>query len=232
MPKKPSSSRTLVKFLLFLVAIPLLLLIPAFALAIYDIFPDLTRAEFPWLAPEPLALLAGYTAWTVVFLIFPPSFSVYVLGHELTHAIWGFFTGSKVGKIKVSSNGGYVMLTNPGLFTTLAPYFVPFYTIITVLLKLGISLFFDQTPYTNIWLAVFGATYGFHITYTIKSLSVEQPDIKEYGFIFSYALIILINVFILGFGLSCVTQVRLIDYFAALAMRVMSIPEVLRLNFA
>lgn len=230
MPQKTPPSRTFVKFLLFLVAIPLLLLIPAFALAIYDIFPDLTRTEFPWLAPEPLALLIGYTAWSLIFLVIPPSFSVYVLGHELTHAIWGFFSGSKVGKMKISEKGGYVMLSNPGLFTTLAPYFVPFYTIVTVLIKLIVSIFTDQTPYTNIWLGVFGATYGFHITYTIKALAVEQPDIKEYGFIFSYSLIILINIFLLGFGLACMTQVRLIDYFAALSMRIISIPGALGIH--
>lgn len=227
MAKRTKQGRPFVKFLLFLVAVPLILLIPAFALAIYDVFPDLTRPVFPWLASEPLALLAGYTLWTLVFLFSPPSFSVYVLGHELTHAIWGFFSGSKVGKMKISNKGGYVMLSDPGLFTTLAPYFIPFYTILTVLLKLLVSLFIDQTPYTTVWLVVFGITYGFHITYTIKALAVEQPDIKEYGFVFSYALILLINIFLLGVGLAFMTQVRPVDYFAALLTRIIGVWECL-----
>lgn len=225
MANKEQTKGAWTRFFLFLAGIPLLFLIPAAALAVYDIFPALTQTEFPWLTGEPIALLAGYTVWTLVFLLCPPSFSVYVFGHELTHAIWGFLSGSKVGKIKVSGKGGYVMLSNPGLFTTLAPYFVPFYTIVAVLTKLLVSLFSDQSPYAFVWLFAFGATYGFHISYTIKALSVEQSDIREYGFFFSYALIILLNTLVVGTGLSCMTSVRPSDYFAALATRTISVCE-------
>ena len=121
----PENRGRLKRFLLFLLGVALIPALWAAVLAVCDQFPALLTSSMPFIAPEPLAFAAGYALWTLLFLFLPPAIKMYVWGHELTHALWGLMTGSKVGKIKVGDNGGYVNLTNPGIFTTLAPYFVP-----------------------------------------------------------------------------------------------------------
>ncbi len=215
----PENRGRLKRFLLFLVGVALVPAICAAALAVYDLFPALLTSTMPFLAPEPLAFVAGYALWTVLFLFLPPAIKMYVWGHELTHALWGLMTGSKVGKIKVSDKGGYVNLTNPGIFTTLAPYFVPFYLVVILLVRLVAGLVCDMEPYALWWLGLFGMAYGFHVTYTIRSLTEHQPDIREFGHVISYVLIILINVLVFGYGIVAVTSASLPQYHGALLKR-------------
>ncbi len=207
------------RFLLFLLGAALLPAIVAAALAVYDQIPALFIPSPPFIAPGPLAFVIGYALWTLLFFILPPSVSMYVWGHELTHAIWGLLTGSKVGKIKVGKNGGYVNLTNPGIFTTLAPYFVPFYLVVALLLRLVAGLFWDMTPFSPFWLGLMGMAYGFHVTYTVRSLTERQPDIREFGHVISYALILLINILVFGYGLVALTRASLPEYHGALLDR-------------
>ncbi len=142
---------------------------------------------------------------------------MYVWGHELTHALGGLLTGSKIGKIKVGKDGGYVNLTNPGIFTTLAPYFVPFYLVVVLLLRLLAGFFWEMGPYAPFWLGLMGMAYGFHVTYTVRSLAERQPDIREFGHVISYVLILLINVLVFGYGLAALTRATLPEYHGALA---------------
>ena len=215
----PENRGRLKRFLLFLVGVALIPALCAAALAIRDLFPALLTSSMPFIAPEPLAFAAGYAIWTILFLFLPPAIKMYVWGHELTHALWGLMTGSKVGKIKVGENGGYVNLTNPGIFTTLAPYFVPFYLVVVLLLRLVAGLFWDMEPYALWWLGLFGMAYGFHVTYTVRSLTERQPDIKEFGHVISYVLILLINVLVFGYGIMAVTSASLPQYHGALLQR-------------
>ena len=209
----------LLRFALFLAGLASIPAICGAALAAVDIIPSAFTAEFPFVSKEPLAFLAGYTVWTILFLVLPPSNKIYVLGHELTHAIWGRLTGSKVGRMKVGEDGGYVMLSNPGIFTTLAPYFVPFYTVVVLLLRLVVGLFADMRPYTVWWMALLGATYGFHVTYTVRSLAERQPDIREFGRVASYAIILIANLLVFGYGIVAITGAEPFEYHAALATR-------------
>ncbi len=218
MPDSENSGR-LKRFLLFLIGVALIPALCAAALAICDLFPALLTSSMPFIAPEPLAFAAGYALWTVLFLFLPPAIKMYVWGHELTHALWGLMTGSKVGKIKVGDNGGYVNLTNPGIFTTLAPYFVPFYLVVVLLLRLVAGLFWDMEPYALWWLGLFGMAYGFHVTYTVRSLTERQPDIKEFGHVISYVLILLLNVLVFGYGIVAVTNASVPQYHGALFER-------------
>ena len=207
------------RFLLFVLGVALFPAIVAAVRAVGDLVPALFLASPPFIAPGPLAFVGGYALWTALFFVLPPSVTMYVWGHELTHAIWGLLTGSKVGKIKVGENGGYVNLTNPGIFTTLAPYFVPFYLVVVLLLRLLAGLFWDMQPFAPFWLGLMGMAYGFHVTYTIRSLMERQPDIREFGHVISYALILLINVLVFGYGLVALTPASLPEFHGALVER-------------
>lgn len=205
--------------LLLLLGVLLIPAIPGVALAVLDLLPAIFSGDFPWISREPLAVLLGYAAWTVVFAAIPPAARVYVLGHELTHAAWGLMTFSRVRRLRVRDDGGSVEITSPGFFTTLAPYFVPFYLLVVLLARLVAGLFADMGPYSSCWLFLVGLAYGFHVTYTVKSLAGRQPDIRVYGRVLSCVAIIVINLLILGYGLVAVTPAGLPAYHRRLAVR-------------
>jgi len=147
---------------------------------------------------------SGWTGWAVPigflisvlgFFILPQAFRTYVLGHELTHALWALLMGAKVGKMKVGKEGGHVELSKSNFIISLAPYFFPFYTGIVIALWYGVGFFFDVTPYESWWLGVVGLTWGFHVTFTVYMLSQRQPDVQENGRLFSYVIIYLANLF-------------------------------------
>lgn len=135
----------------------------------------------------------GFAVWLLLYFLLPRPMWTYVLGHELTHAIWGLLMGAKVSRLKVSDRGGSVTLTKSNTLITLAPYFFPFYTVLTLIAYLLASLWLDMTIYRPFWYAVFGLTWAFHLTFTISMLGIRQPDIQEHGRLFSYTLIYLIN---------------------------------------
>jgi hypothetical protein len=65
---------------------------------------------------------------------------------------------------------------------------------ILIVIFLLVKLFMGAVPYPLVWLFFLGLTWAFHFTFTLQSLLTSQPDIEEYGRLFSYALIYLLNV--------------------------------------
>ena len=147
---------------------------------------------------EVWALPAGFMFWVAFFFLLPRPFRTYVLGHELTHAMWSLMMGGRIGKLKVGKNGGHVELTKTNFIITLAPYFFPFYTFLVITAYYLAGIWLEVEPYKAWWLGAVGATWAFHITFTIQMLTDQQPDIKEHGRIFSYTIIYLMNVLVIG----------------------------------
>ena len=204
------------RLLLFLTGILLLPLVWGATRALLDLFPFAVVNHPPWIATPILALCAGYGCWTLVYFCMPPSVRLYIWGHELTHALWGLLTGARVGPIRVRSTGGSVSLSDAGVWTTLAPYFVPFYTVIVVLLRLLLGLTIDMTRWEPVWLFLIGLTWSFHFTYTLRSLMQHQPDIQTFGRLFSYSLILLFNLLLLGYLLVAASAAPIATYHARL----------------
>lgn len=189
------------KFARFIAAILLIPFLWAECLTIFDIMPGAFSAEFPFLSPELVATVAGIALWLVLALFVPVSNWFYVLGHELTHAAWGLATFSKVSKISVTSRGGFCCIENPGMFTTLAPYFIPFYLVVLLALRAIAGIWVDMAPYALPWFAALGFAYGFHVTNTVTSIvTVDQPDIRVYGRFFSCVFILSANLLFVGVG--------------------------------
>lgn len=142
---------------------------------------------------ENAALAGGFLGWLILFLAFPPPMRSYILAHELTHAIWALAMGGRVGRLRVNARGGSVDVSNGNIFVTLAPYFFPLYTwgVLAVWGLLG--LFVDQTPFRLPWLALLGASWSFHVTFTVSALAGEQPDVRQVGGWLAYPLIVLAN---------------------------------------
>jgi len=141
------------------------------------------------------ALPIGFLIAVLGFFLLPRSLRTYVLAHELTHAVWGLLMGAKIGKMRISKEGGYVELSKNNFLISLAPYFFPFYTIVVIAGWYGCGFFFDLTRYEPWWMAMIGLTWGFHGVFTLYMLSQKQSDVEENGCFFSYVIIYLANLF-------------------------------------
>ena len=63
------------------------------------------------LSVEAVALLGGIAAFALAWMALSHPVRAYVLGHELTHALWGLVFGARPSDLRFSANGGSVRLT-------------------------------------------------------------------------------------------------------------------------
>ncbi len=120
---------------------------------------------------------------------------LYVAAHELTHALAAVLIGVRVRKISVGRGSGYVLLDSTNAFISLAPYFVPFYTLAVSAAYWTAGRFWDLAPYRPWFLAAAGFTLAFHLLHTADILSGPvQSDLKKAGGpVFSLPLLLLLN---------------------------------------
>jgi hypothetical protein len=146
-------------------------------------------------------LLAGAGCWIAVYLLLPKPMWIYVLGHELTHALWAWLFGAQVRKFNVTSKGGHVVVTKTNFLIALAPYFFPFYAVIVVALFAIGRLIWDWRNLLALFDLFLGATYAFHVTLTATILKTRQTDITDQGYLFSAVVIFLGNITVLMLGI-------------------------------
>ena len=153
-----------------------------------------------------LTLLAGSMCWLIFFLLLPKPMWLYVVGHELTHAVWTWLCGGRVFSLKASAQGGEVILSKTNPLIALAPYFFPLYSMIWFLL-FGVSRSVLPKVDFSFWLHFgLGVTYTFHLTLTAHILRTRQPDIINEGRLFSGVVIGLGNVLVLLVALPLLTH--------------------------
>lgn len=145
-----------------------------------------------WMLP------AGFFVSVIGFFVLPQAFRTYVLGHEMSHALAGMLMGAKVGRMKVGREGGHVELSKSNFIISLAPYFFPFYTGLVIAVWFGLGFFFEIDAWAPLGLGLVGLTWGFHVTFTVYMLTMEQPDVLENGRLFSYAVIYLANLIVVA----------------------------------
>jgi hypothetical protein len=202
----------------FVIALLLLPLCAAVTQATVDMVFVSSAAVSPF-APSALALAGGGVLWVVFYLFLPHPMRAYILAHELTHAVWGLIFGARVSNLDIQPTGGSVHLTKTNTLITLAPYFFPFYTMILVAIRLLLGLFMDPAPYHLLWLFLIGLSWSFHLTFTLNSLLIHQPDIAACGRLFSYVLIYLLNLTGVGLWIVCTTPATPAAYADALTAR-------------
>jgi hypothetical protein len=138
--------------------------------------------------------VSGIAIWAIIWLFLPPLTRTYVLGHELTHALWSMLFGGRASRLRVSERGGSIRVSKNNVWVTLAPYFFPLYTFLVALIwVLSVWIWPLLRPYAPIFLFWIGPTWSFHITFTFRFLAYNQPDIREHGHLFSYTLIYALN---------------------------------------
>lgn len=198
----------MVKFIKMLTGIGLLPFCWVISIAVYQLYRGSIEARLPnaW---EAWALPTGFLLWVAIFFLLPKPTRTYVLGHELTHAFWALMMGGRIGKMKVGKSGGHVELSKTNFVISLAPYFFPFYTFLVVALFYLVGLLVDMNPYRAWWLGAVGFTWSFHITFTLHMLSHRQPDVQEHGRVFSYTIIFIMNVLVIGVWMVLIGTPRL-----------------------
>lgn len=190
------------KWLKFIIALLLLPLCLGAAEALWLVLKASAggRGDLVW-----VPLLAGAGCWLVVFLLLPKPMWIYVVGHELTHAVWTWLFLGQVKKLKATSKGGHVVVTKNNFLIALAPYFFPLYAVIVMVIFMLGQVIWGWRGYAVWFHLLLGAAYAFHLTLTWHVLQTEQSDITSQGWLFSVVVIFLGNVLILLLGVPLLT---------------------------
>jgi hypothetical protein len=136
---------------------------------------------------------------------------LYVLGHELTHALFVLLCGGRVVEFRVSRHGGHVVTDKNNLLISLSPYFVPFWSlVVTGVYGIAAAVWDLQITYDRVWFGhgtfrwewllffAIGYTWGLHLTFTVWMIARDQPDLRQNGTFFSFILIYFINLLLIA----------------------------------
>ena len=181
-----------------------------------------TAAGGGGLSVESLSLLGGIAAFALAWMALSHPVKAYVLGHELTHALWGLLFLARPSDLTVNASGGSVKLSKTNFLITLAPYFFPFYTFVVIVCALVTAAFLRPLPCLPLWLFLIGFTWAFHVLFTLETLGQRQPDVKTYGRVFSWTFIFLVNVGIVLVWLAATTSLTFGNLGASVMHRVSS----------
>jgi hypothetical protein len=186
------------KWIKFFIAIALLPFCAACAKTLWWLLVHSGSADRIW-----MPLLAGVACWLTIFLLLPKPMWIYVMGHELTHAVWTWLCGGSVREFKATSKGGQVRVTKNNFLISLAPYFFPIYAVLVVIVFVIGNAIWNWHAYRVWFHLILGAAWAFHVTLTFHILKMRQTDITEEGYVFSAVIIFLGNaaVFLIGWPL-------------------------------
>lgn len=146
-----------------------------------------------------LPALLGFLGVVGIFCLGFRGRRAYIFGHELTHWLVAKAFRRRTGAFRIGKNGGSVYVENPNAVITLAPYFVPLFSLIWIGLY-GIYLAIAGYPSNGasfLFAVGLGATYGFHVALTVWALALGQQDLLHCGRPLSVSIIALGNVAIL-----------------------------------
>jgi hypothetical protein len=154
-----------------------------------------TLVSAPYKAEAPYYFLAGGLAYLTVHLLFKKPVFAYVLGHELTHALFALLSGGSVRSLQASGRGGRVTVSKSNFLITLAPYFFPLYSFSALVLYGAARAAGAGQAAMNTLIFLGGSAFTFHLALTLLFLRTDQSDIREQGAVFSYPLIYVFNLF-------------------------------------
>ncbi len=196
-----SGWRRVLHLLLALLLLPLsITMVYALALQLYHALPATTANSQFWLSdPIYFSALGTFTFIALIIAKFctPILVYAYVLGHELTHALTALCFLGRVDVVNVDIEGGYIETDKDNVIIALAPYFVPLWLIVWVLVTSVFYLFFDSADVDPWFFGGCGFWWSFHIFWTMWVIPREQPDLLENGVMFSLLFVVIMNIFIL-----------------------------------
>jgi len=174
------------KTVLLIAAVPALL---GYALALYvEIVAALDHSTQARLG---LAMVpAGMLLWLLLgrFLRF-----FHVFEHEVTHLVTGLIFFIQPRQLVASESGGRMEMYGNNFIVSLAPYFVPLFSLVLM----ALMPLFDST--VGVYACgMLGLFTGYHLITNLQEFSFHQPDIRSHGPLFSTTLCLWGNVIALG----------------------------------
>lgn len=193
----PLPSRVPKRWVKFVIA--WFLLLPAVVLtqSFLKSFARATLQQSFWMTEEFWFFTLGVILWLIVFIGLPKPVWLYVLGHELTHAVWVLLMGGDIFKFKVRKTGGYVLADRINTGIALAPYFFPLYSFLVVIFYGVAGFFWEVSHLRQVAFALIGITWAFHLTFTCWAIWKGQQDLTYGGTFFSLVIIYLANILLL-----------------------------------
>jgi len=189
----------------------LFLLPPAWILTatFFSAFTRATVHEHFWATEEFWFFGLGLVLWLVAFLGLPRPLWIYVFGHELTHALWVLLHGGKVSAFKITPQGGHILTDRINTWIALAPYFFPIYSLLVIALYGVAGLIWspaELAPFRPLLYMLIGATWAFHITFTVWMIPRGQTDLTYGGNFYSLVIIYLLNLAVLSIFLIAASE--------------------------
>lgn len=197
------------------VLLPLsMITVVAVLLQLQHAVPVLEQVSF-WLSEPVWYTLLGVLLFCVLkltCLLDPMLVFIYVVGHELTHAIAVVCSFGHVRRMKFDLSGGYVETDSDNLFIALSPYFVPLWSMVWMGVVL-LANFVCPSDDMHAWFyGGFGFWWSFHLFWTCWVIPREQPDMLENGLLFSMLIIIITNIAVLLCVLCCFGAISLMGF--------------------
>jgi hypothetical protein len=193
-----------VKFFVGLFLLPVCYVLTA---AFFNVFIDAFTTQvaghpYFWMTVQFLSFAFGVLCWLGVYFAMPKWLSIYVFGHELTHAIAVKLMGGRVSAFSVGPDGGHVVSSKINTWIALAPYFVPIYSVFAITIYGLTSLFVDLAPHRDLAAGLLsfslGLTWCFHACFTLAMIPKGQSDLHYGGTFFSLTIIYLMNLLVLS----------------------------------
>lgn len=140
-------------------------------------------------------LAVGFGLGLVLFR-YVPLRPIYVIGHELSHWLAAKITFHKTGKIKLKWSEGYIEIIDPNGFIALAPYWIPFYFMLSACIMAFVMAMWGDAVTLRAQQGMFfwlGLTYAYHIALTIRAVRHGQKDFEYCGRFLSWCIIVSMN---------------------------------------
>jgi hypothetical protein len=97
----------------------------------------------------------------------------------------------------VGREGGSVEVARSSIWIALAPYLIPFYSLLLLAAHLLASLWWDPAAWAPALPFALGLTWSFHISFTVYALGRGQSDLHPYGWLGALPVILLGNLLLL-----------------------------------
>lgn len=153
-----------------------------FAIAVILSYPLLTKMLFYRYGFQIFA--GGFLLYFLIHIFFGKNKIInilYIISHELSHAIVGILQGNRIKKIRIFDKYGYVSFSKkPDKLTALTPYILPFYNIILAVIFLFVYLIWNRFNY-SLFLFLEGVFLSFYLINTLSILLTSQSDFKRFG---------------------------------------------------
>ena len=183
--------------LLKLIAIPLALALSVgYGVALVEVAAPLAHTP-----THPLLL--GMGVYAILFLVWIRKLRGFwqTFVHELTHTLFALLFFQRIEGFKATAGGGgevqHSRRWGGNFVISLAPYFFPTLTVVPLIL-----LFLVTPPVRPYVVGAVGFTLAYHLIATVRDAHPRQSDLTRHGLLFSYAMIVLLNLICLGLVLT------------------------------